>query len=176
MQAKQADELGINSLSDWAAWIKKNPGKMTVATGTEFYSRADGFKGMMEFYGLKFGKDIPDAAVIKMEIPLCKKAVRDEQALCGMAFATDGEIKAYDLKVLVDDKSYFPIYNPAPVIRKSVLDQYPEIKHILGEIGPSLDTGTMTRLNYRVNVNGEKPESVAKSWLRGVGLVVKKKK
>jgi glycine betaine/choline ABC-type transport system substrate-binding protein len=34
----------------------------------------------------------------------------------------------------------------------------------------------MTRLNYRVNVNGEKPASVAKSWLRGVGLVVKKKK
>ena len=32
MQAKQADEFGINSLSDWAAWIKKNPGKMTVAT------------------------------------------------------------------------------------------------------------------------------------------------
>ncbi|NIW47420.1 MAG: glycine/betaine ABC transporter substrate-binding protein, partial [Gammaproteobacteria bacterium] len=42
MQAKQADELGINSLSDWAAWIKKNPGKMTVATNAEFYSRADG--------------------------------------------------------------------------------------------------------------------------------------
>jgi glycine betaine/choline ABC-type transport system substrate-binding protein len=34
----------------------------------------------------------------------------------------------------------------------------------------------MTRLNYRVNVNGEKPASVAKSWLQGVGLVVKKKK
>jgi osmoprotectant transport system substrate-binding protein len=176
MQAKKADELGITSLSDWAAWIKKNPGKMTVATGAEFYSRPDGFKGMMEFYGLTFGKDIPDASVIKMEIPLCKKAVRDEQAMCGMAFATDGEIKAYDLKVLVDDKSYFPIYNPAPVIRKSVLDQYPEVKYILDEIGPSLDTGTMTRLNYRVNVNGEKPGSVAKSWLRGVGLVIKKKK
>jgi glycine betaine/choline ABC-type transport system substrate-binding protein len=93
-----------------------------------------------------------------------------------MAFATDGEIKAYDQKVLVDDKGFFPIYNPAPVIRKSVLEQYPDIKYILGEIGPSLDTGTMTRLNYRVNVNGEKPASVAKSWLQGVGLVVKKKK
>ncbi len=176
MSAKKIDELGINSLSDWAAWIKKNPGKMTVATGPEFYSRPDGFKGMMEFYGLTFGKDIPDAAVIKMEIPLCKKAVRDKQAMCGMAFATDGEIKAYDLKVLVDDKSYFPIYNPAPVIRKPVLDQYPEIKYILDEIGPSLDTATMTRLNYRVNVNGERPDSVAKSWLRGVGLIIKKKK
>jgi len=176
MQAKKADEFGIKTLSDWAAWIKKNPGKMTVAVNTEFYSRADGFKGMMGYYGLTFGKDIPDADVKKMETPLCKKAVRDEQALCGMAFATDGEIKAYDQVVLGDDKSYFPIYNPAPVIRKAVLDQYPEIKFILGEIGESLDTATMTRLNYRVNVNGEKPAWVAKSWLQGVGLVIKKKK
>ena len=176
MQAKKADKYGIKTLSDWAAWIKKNPGKMTVAVNTEFYSRADGFKGMMGFYGLTFGKDIPDSDVKKMETPLCKKAVRDGQALCGMAFATDGEIKAYDQMVLADDKSYFPIYNPAPVIRKAVLDQYPEIKFILGEIGESLDTATMTRLNYRVNVNGEKPAWVAKSWLRGVGLVIKKKK
>ena len=176
MSAKKADELGIKTLSDWAAWIKKNPGKMTVAVNTEFYSRADGFKGMMGYYGLKFGKDIPDADVKKMETPLCKKAVRDGQAMCGMAFATDGEIKAYNQTVLEDDKSYFPIYNPAPVIRKAVLKQYPEIKFILGDIGASLDTATMTRLNYRVNVNGEKPAWVAKSWLQGVGLIIKKKK
>ncbi len=176
MSAIKADELGIKTLSDWAAWIKKNPGKMTVAVNAEFYSRPDGFKGMMEYYGLTFGKDIPDASVKKMETPLCKKAVRDGQVLCGMAFATDGEIKAYNQTVLEDDKSYFPIYNPAPVIRKAVLKQYPEIKFILGEIGASLDTATMTRLNYRVNVNGEKPAWVAKSWLQGVGLIIKKKK
>jgi len=176
MSAKKADELGIKTLSDWAGWVKKNPGKMTVAVNTEFYSRADGFKGMMGYYGLKFGEDIPDADVKKMETPLCKKAVRDGQALCGMAFATDGEIKAYNQTVLQDDKSYFPIYNPAPVIRKAVLEQYPEIKFILGDIGASLDTATMTRLNYRVNVNGEKPAWVAKSWLTGVGLIIKKRK
>ena len=176
MSAKKADELGIKTLSDWAAWIKKNPGKMTVAVNTEFYSRADGFKGMMGYYDLEFGKDIPDSDVKKMETPLCKKAVRDGQALCGMAFATDGEIKAYNQTVLLDDKNYFPIYNPAPVVRKEVLKKYPQIKFILGELGPSLDTATMTRLNYRVNVNKEKPEAVAKSWLKGVGLIIKKQK
>ncbi|MBW2200156.1 MAG: glycine/betaine ABC transporter substrate-binding protein [Deltaproteobacteria bacterium] len=176
MSAEKADQMGIKTLSDWAAWSKKNPGKMTLASNAEFYSRADGFKGMMEFYGMTFGKELPDANVKKMETPLCKKAVRDNQVLSGMAFATDGEIKDYNQAVLIDDKNYFPIYNPAPVVRKAVLDQYPEIKFILGEIGPSLDTATMTRLNYRVNVNGEKPETVAKSWLQGVGLIVKKKK
>ena len=123
-----------------------------------------------------FTKFFRGANVIKMETALAKKAVRDGQAMCGMAFATDGEIKDYNLTVLDDDKSYFPIYNPAPVIRTSVLKQYPELKLILSELGASLDTGTMTRLNYRVNVNGEKPAAVAKSWLNGVGLIIKKRK
>jgi len=176
MKASTADQLGISTLSQWAAWTKNNPGKMSVSTNAEFYSRVDGFKGMMGYYGLEFGKDIPDAKVLKMETPLAKKAVRDGQAMCGMAFATDGEIKDYNLTVLDDDKSYFPIYNPAPVIRAEVLNAYPEIKLILNAIGSSLDTATMTRLNYRVNVNGEKPEAVAKSWLTGVGLIIKKQK
>ena len=176
MKAATADKLGISTLSQWAAWTKNNPGKMSVSTNAEFYSRADGFKGMMKYYGLDFGKDIPDSKVMKMETPLAKKTVRDGQAMCGMAFATDGEIQDYNLTVLDDDKSYFPIYNPAPVIRAEVLKAYPEIKLILSQIGASLDTATMTRLNYRVNVNGEKPEAVAKSWLEGVGLIIKKRK
>ncbi|MCG8636281.1 MAG: glycine/betaine ABC transporter substrate-binding protein [Desulfobacterales bacterium] len=176
MKASTADQMGITSLSQWADWTKNNPGKMSVSTNAEFYSRADGFKGMMGHYGLTFGQDIPDANVKKMKTPLAKKAVRDGQALCGMAFATDGEIKDYALTVLEDDKNYFPIYNPAPVIRAEVLEMYPEVKFILSEIGASLDTATMTRLNYRVNVKGEKPEAVAKSWLVGVGLIIKKRK
>jgi osmoprotectant transport system substrate-binding protein len=176
MKDKTADKLGINSLSDWAAYIKKNPGKMTVSVNSEFYSRADGFKGMMGHYDLAFGKDIPDSSVKKMETALTKKAVRDGQVLCAMAFATDSAIIDYGLKVLADDKNYFPIYNPAPVIRASVIKDNPKIKFILSEIGSSLDTKTMQRLNFRVNANKEKPSAVAKSWLEGVGLIMKTRK
>jgi len=176
MKADTADKLGITTLSQWAEYVKKNPGKMTVSTNAEFYSRADGFKGMMKFYGLTFGKDIPDSNVTKMETPLAKKAVRDGHAMCGMAFATDGEIQDYKLTVLKDDKHYFPIYNPAPVVRADALKAHPRLKMVLSEIGPSLDTATMTRLNYRVNVNGEKPDAVAMSWLEGVGLIIRKHK
>lgn len=176
MSAGNADKMGIHTLSQWAAYAKAHPGEMTLTSNPEFYSRADGFKGMMEYYGLTFGKEIPDANVKKMDTPLCKKAVRDNQVLSGMAFATDGEIKEYDQVVLDDDKHFFPIYNPAPVVRQAVLDEYPQVKFILNEIGGSLDTATMTRLNFRVNVNGEKPDAVAKSWLQGVGLIIKKKK
>ncbi len=176
MKEEAAAKYGISTLSEWAAWIKENPGKMTVSVGPEFYSRVDGFKGMMAHYGLDFGEDIPDSDVSKMEIALTKKAVRDGQALCGMAFATDSAIIDYGLRVLKDDKSFFPIYNPAPVVRASILEAYPKMTFTLNQIGPSLDTGTMQRLNYRVNANGEKPAAVAKSWLKGIGLIIQKRK
>lgn len=176
MKEKTAAMDNINTLSDWARFIKKHPGKMTVAVGPEFYSRIDGFKGMMGHYGLVFGKDIPDSNVSKMELSITKKAVRDGKVLCGMAFATDSAIIDYNLRVLKDDKNYFPIYNPAPVVRASVLKQHPKMAFVLNQIGGSLDTKTMQRLNYRVNANGEKPSAVAKSWLRGVGLIIKARK
>lgn len=176
MKEETAAKHEISTLSEWAAWIKENPGEMTVSVGPEFYSRVDGFKGMMAHYDLDFGEDIPDADVSKMEIALTKKAVRDGQALCGMAFATDSAIIDFGLRVLEDDKNFFPIYNPAPVVRASVLKDHPDLEFALNQIGPSLDTGTMQRLNFRVNANGEKPAAVAKSWLRGVGLIIKKRK
>ncbi|MFO7753568.1 MAG: glycine betaine ABC transporter substrate-binding protein [Desulfobacteraceae bacterium] len=176
MKEETAAEHNISTLSEWAEFIEENPGKMTVAVGPEFYSRVDGFKGMMGHYNLEFGEDIPDSDVSKMEIALTKKSVRDGKAMCGMAFATDSAIIDYGLRVLEDDKNYFPIYNPAPVVRKEVLDQYPKLAYTLNQIGTSLDTATMQRLNYRVNANGEKPSSVAQSWLEGVGLITKKRK
>lgn len=176
MKEETAAKHNLGTLTQWAEFIKENPGEMTVAVGPEFYSRVDGFKGMMGHYGLDFGEDIPDSDVSKMEIALTKKAVRDGQAMCGMAFATDSAIIDYGLRVLEDNKNYFPIYNPAPVVRQEILDQYPKLAFTLNQIGSSLDTSTMQRLNYRVNANGEKPASVAKSWLEGVGLIIKKRK
>ena len=176
MKEETAAKHNITTLSEWADFIRENPGKMSVATGPEFYSRIDGFKGMMGHYDLDFGEDIPDSDVSKMEIALTKKAVRDGKVMCGMAFATDSAIIDYGLRVLEDDKNYFPIYNPAPVARQEILDQYPKLAYTLNQIGPSLDTSTMQRLNYRVNANGEKPSSVAKTWLEGVGLIIKKRK
>ena len=176
MKEETAAKHNISTLSEWAEFIEENPGEMTVAVGPEFYSRVDGFKGLMGHYNLDFGEDIPDSDVSKMEIALTKKAVRDGKTMCGMAYATDGTIIDYGLRVLEDDKNYFPIYNPAPVVRQEILDQYPKLAFTLNQIGPSLDTSTMQRLNYRVNANGEKPANVAKSWLEGVGLIIKKRK
>ncbi|MGI6114144.1 MAG: glycine betaine ABC transporter substrate-binding protein, partial [Mahellales bacterium] len=42
MRQAQAKELGIESISDLASYIKENPNEITLGTNNEFYERADG--------------------------------------------------------------------------------------------------------------------------------------
>lgn len=52
-------------------------------------------------------------------------ANREVDVIC--AFATDGRIAAYDLTPLMDDRSFFPPYQAAPVVREQCLTAYPEV-------------------------------------------------
>jgi osmoprotectant transport system substrate-binding protein len=40
----------------------------------------------------------------------------------GLVFSTDGRIAAFGFYLLIDDRSFFPAYTLAPVVRREVLD------------------------------------------------------
>ena len=73
--------------------------------------------------------------------------------------------------VLEDDKNFFPIYNISIVIRKDVLDKYPEIEKILLPITTLIDTEAMINLNYEVDGNGKPARIVAEEFLKEKGLI-----
>src|SRR5690606_27764085 len=74
-----------------------------------------------------------------------------------MVYGTDGGIAPSGLSVLEDDKGVQPVYEPAPIIRKAVLDEYPQIKDLLAPVFEKLDLKTLQELNGRVQVGGEAP-------------------
>ena len=88
-----------------------------------------------------------------------------------MAYSTDGLLRKFDLQVLDDDKSFFPIYNPALCIQKDVLAKYPEIPTILAPLTDILTTDAITSLNYAVDVQGDSPEAVALRYLKDNDLI-----
>ncbi len=45
----------------------------------------------------------------------------------GLVYTTDGRLNAFKLKLLEDDKHYFPDYTAAPVVRKVFLDAHPQL-------------------------------------------------
>ncbi|MCF8052852.1 MAG: glycine betaine ABC transporter substrate-binding protein [Desulfobacterales bacterium] len=167
MKKAQAEKLGISSISDLAAYVDKNPEDLTVGVGTEFWNRPDGYKKLAKVYGL----NAPFGNIKKMSDGLAYQALKDGQVDVGMGFATDGRIAAFGFVNLEDDKNFFPVYNPAPVVREKVLKKYPEIEKILKPLAENLSTGEMQNMNKAVDVE-HKPESdVARSWLKEKGLL-----
>lgn len=167
MKASKSEDLGIESISDLARYIKNNPGEITFAGDHEFLVRPDGLMALEDAYEFKFGED----NLKTMELGIVYKTLKEDEVDAGMGFATDGRIKAFDLVNLKDDKQFFPVYNPAPVIRKDVLEKHPEIADILNKVAAKLDTKTMTKLNYKVDIEEKEPEEVAKEWLKSEGLI-----
>jgi osmoprotectant transport system substrate-binding protein len=88
-----------------------------------------------------------------------------------MAYGTDGQLAALGLQVLTDTKNIQPVYAPSPIIRKSALEQSPEIATILEPVFKSLDLETLQLLNSRIAVEGQSPRMVAENYLKEIGEV-----
>ena len=56
-------------------------------------------------------------------------------------------------------------------VRREVFEQYPQLRELFAPISERLDTETLRRLNYAVEVEGETPEAVAERWLRQNGFI-----
>ena len=163
LAVRRADyEAGLQTISDMVA----QAGDLVMVGPPEFPEREDGLPGIAANYGAFELKDYK--AVDK---GLRYQAIQDGQADVVVAFGTDGEIAAYDLVVLQDDKGMFPPYQVTPVIRKEVLDKYPEIADKLNAISALLTGEVMQGLNYEVTGNGREAADVAREWLVANGFV-----
>ncbi len=142
-------------------------GQIRLATPAEWTERADGLPNFEQHYGFEF----PRNDLVIVELGLAYQAVGEGQAEIGTGDATEGRIAQYELVVLEDDQQFFPAYNPAPLLRKEIYEQYPELEDILGELASYLDLETLTALNKKVSVDGEQPEEVAWDFLVETGLM-----
>lgn len=167
MRRAQAEELGIQSLSDLGAYLTAHPGALAFAVDHEFTARADGLPGLESAYQFK----LPEDQIIVMDNAIVYKALKESQADIGMGFSTDGRIQAFDLVNLQDDKAFFPAYNPAPNLRVEFAAENPEIVALLEKVAQKLDNETIMKLNYLVDIEQKTPAEVAKDWLKSESLI-----
>lgn len=162
MKKSRAQELGIVTISDMVA----KADQLVMAGPPEFQEREDGLVGLKNVYG-----DFQLKEYKSVDSGLRYQALTSDQADVVVAFGTDGEISAYDLVLLQDDKGLWPPYQVAPVVRKDVLDANPKIADILNGLAPLLTNEVMQKLNYEVSGNQKEPADVAKQFLTDQGLL-----
>lgn len=156
---------GMTTISDLAKGY--NDGKeILMGTTAEFPKRPDGLIGLEEVYGFETGR----ANVRPMDLGLAYNALGNGDLDTIAAQATDGQIAALGLKTLKDDKGFFPNYALTPVVRKTVLDEHPDLKETLEAVSAKLDDATMQRLNSEVDVEKKTIETVAAGYLKSLGM------
>ncbi|WP_350342797.1 glycine betaine ABC transporter substrate-binding protein [Proteinivorax tanatarense] len=161
MREDKAQQLGVETISD----LKEHADDLTLGATHEFLERVDGYQGLQETYGFEFG------STAGFDPGLTYAAVRDGNADVNDAFATDGRIIAFNLKMLEDDKNFFPPYYAAPIIRKDTLEAHPELEEVLNLLAGRIDDETMSSLNARVDLEDEQARDVARDWLQSEGLI-----
>jgi osmoprotectant transport system substrate-binding protein len=168
VRSEAYDKLGVKKLSDFKQLVEENPEEATVCVGTEFSTRDDGLPGMEKAYDFEFPKE----NIVKIDEGLIyQQTDKGDRCNFGEVFQTDGRISALDLELIEDDKSFFPIYNPALNVRKDVIEEYPQIAELFAPISEKLTTQELQALNAKVDVDGQLEDQVAEEWLSENGFI-----
>jgi glycine betaine/choline ABC-type transport system substrate-binding protein len=147
VREEDAQQRSLATLSDLA----RVSNEFGIGFMFEFSERQDGYRGLVETYGFTFRGE-PRT----MDLGLIYRALREKQIDVGVGSATDGLITALKMRVLDDDKHYFPPYDAAPVARAAALEQHPEVRQALDALGGLFTEQEMRETNYAVD-GGQQP-------------------
>jgi glycine betaine/choline ABC-type transport system substrate-binding protein len=157
VRGETARGLKIEKLSDAAArqaW--------RMGAGYEFKQRPDGLNGLLAAYGLR-----TDGDPVTMDFGLLYTALDSRKVDMIAANSTDGLASAKDVKILEDDRHYFPPYECAVVVREESLARFPQLGEALEQLSGKLPDAVMRKLNYAVDGEHRNPAQVASEFLKG---------
>jgi osmoprotectant transport system substrate-binding protein len=146
---------GIRTLSDAArtqAW--------KLGAGYEFKQRPDGLAGLLKTYGLR-----TEGEPVTMDLGLLYAALKSRKVDMIAANSTDGLAAVLDVKMLEDDRHYFPPYECAVVARQSSLARIAGLEGALRELSGKLSDPVMRKLNFGVDGEHRPPAQVAARFL-----------
>src|SRR5579875_452228 len=150
---KEAANLHIRSIDDLA----RHP-DLKLAFSNEFMNRADGWPGMKRVYHL------PQNAR-GMDHALAYRALASGAIDAIDLYSTDAEIAYYHLRVLKDDRHYFPRYEAVYLYRLDLDRRAPGFVAALNSLAGTIDASQMRAMNKAVQIGGQDPTVVAARFL-----------
>ena len=153
MREDNAQRLGITSLSDLA----KHPA-LKLGLSNEFIGRADGWKGLAQQYG---AAQVP----VALDHGLAYDAIAQKQVDVIDIYTTDAKIGHLGLRVLTDDKAYFPRYDAVLLYRLDVPQRFPKAWAALQKLEGSINETAMIAMNARAELKGVAFDVIARDHL-----------
>lgn len=171
LRADIAEPNNIKTMSDFGAWVSKG-GSIKLAASTEFVTAPAALPAFQTTYNFMLAPEqLVQLSGGDTAATIAAAAQQTSGVNAAMVYGTDGAISSVGLVVMEDDKSVQPVYQPAPIIRQSVLEANPKIAEVLAPIFASLDLVTLQELNGRIQVGGEPANAVALDYLTSKGFL-----
>lgn len=161
VKQETAEKYNLKTFSDLA----EVSDQLVLGSEFEFLDRPDGLPGLVSTYNMNF-KDAKG-----MDHGIMYRSLNEGEVDVIDAFATDGQIVQYNLVVLEDDKEFFPPYHAGTLVRKDLLEKYPELEEVLSVLNDAIDDDTMQALNNKVDAEGLREDEVAREFLKENNLI-----
>ena len=143
---------------------------LKIGMDHEMKERPDGFIPFLQHYHLP----LQENNSLEFEAGLMYLAMKDKKLDLIISYSTDGRLNAFSLRLLKDDKNFFPAYHAIPLFQSSLLTRHPQLKDLLENLDSRIDDDKMQALNYRVDHLKQNIEEVAGDFLQQEGLIPKK--
>ena len=155
MPADEAERLNITRISDLAA----HP-DVVLGLSHEFMGRMDGWPGLSKRYGLT-------AHPVSIDHGLSYDALASGKIAVTDIYTTDAQIAPRHLRVLADDKDYFPHYDAVLLYRLDAPTRHPAQWQALQSLAGRIPVATMIAMNGRAELRHETFADIAREFVGG---------
>ena len=143
MREDRAQALGASRVSDLARHAD-----LKLGLSQEFIGRADGWPGLKKAYGL------PHATPGGLDHGLAYEALEAGRIDVIDVYSTDAKIARYRLRVLEDDRGFFPRYDAVLLYRGDLPQRHPRAFEALKQLEGRISEQQMVRMNAAAELEG----------------------
>jgi len=138
-----AERLGLNAISDLAA----HP-DLRLGLSQEFIARKDGWPGLARAYGLE------SFSPTGLDHGLAYEALAGGRVDVIDTYSTDAKIVRHRIRLLSDDRGYFPRYDTLLLHREDAPRRFPRQWQALRALEGTIDARRMLRMNAAAEIEG----------------------
>ncbi|MGO4379195.1 glycine betaine ABC transporter substrate-binding protein [Pseudoduganella sp. RAF53_2] len=131
---------------------------MRLGLSHEFIGRADGWPGLSTLYGLYQQPRGLDHGI-------AYEALAQKQVDVIDIYSTDAKISQYGLRVLDDDRHYFPRYDAVLLYRLDAAQRFPAAWRAIQQLHGSINATDMIAMNAAAELQSQPFAAIARNWL-----------
>ena len=133
-------------------------GGLRYGLSHEFIGRSDGWPGLARRYGLA-------ARPQGLDHGIAYEALAQRQVDVIDIYSPDAKIRQYGLRVLDDDRAYFPRYDAMLLYRLDAAQRFPAAWRAIGALEGRISAADMIAMNAQAEIDGRSFVAVAHDWL-----------